>query len=166
MAYEEIPKQPGLAVGEKAFRLDDGTIVAVSVEIEWLANNEGMAGKVRSRWISDEGVTQLTAQEQPVVVETSHSFSISQVERHGPDLLQKQLVLLALGEPPDSIEVPNEDKTTTAAPLLAIGEEERKQASIRTAARLARVATRRGDPARLLKVKGPAGKGAAARSGG
>jgi hypothetical protein len=157
MAYQEITQQPGLLEGERAFSLEEGTRVAVSVEMEWLANNEGMVGKVRSRWIDDEGETQLTAQEQPVVVETSHSFSISYLERHTPELLQKQLILIALGEPPDSIGVTNADKTTSTVPLLNLGEEGHKQASIRTAAKLAKVATRRGDVIRLLKVAVPKG---------
>lgn len=155
MAFEALPDQTGLEEGETAFRLDDGTLVAVAVHTEWISNGEGMVGVVRSRWIDAAGATQTCAHDQPVIRETSHTFSNSFVDRHGADLLAKQLVLAALGEPVDEIEITNPDKTTFTAPILKLGGEDRAQASIRAAAKLAKAATRRGDPAKLLKVKAP-----------
>ena len=154
----DLIESPGLTEGETAFRLDDGTLVAVAVHSEWLPNGEGMVGVVRSRWIDAEGGTQTCAHDQPVTRETRHTFSSSYVERHGAELLTKQLVLLALGEEPDAIEITNPDKTTILVPVVDLGEEGRAQASVKSAVKLAKAATRKGDAAKLLKLKAPAPK--------
>jgi hypothetical protein len=94
--YDE--RAPGLYPGELALKLDDGTLVAASVDQEWLANGAGVGFKACARWIDADGATHLCPQGQHVETLASHSATVDEVTAYGADALALEALQLVLGE--------------------------------------------------------------------
>jgi hypothetical protein len=117
---------------ETAVTLDDGTLVAVSVERHWLDNGSGIAFHGYARWIEDDGKSQTAP--NGAQVEASHAFSCDPMtlQAFGEDDIATEVALLVLGEQPKLFRsVPQEQGPSTVQPVLDVHDQARLNASIR-----------------------------------
>jgi hypothetical protein len=139
MSYELLDPQPELRAedlawekagpglyddGEVALRLDDGTIVAVSVTPRWLENGGGVAFAAYARWIDEDGATHLDPHGQHTETVMTDNVPAPEIERLTLPAIARELLLAVLGEPATLID---------GRPLLAWSDEVRLNASIRKA---------------------------------
>lgn len=123
---------PGLYPDETAVTLDDGTLVAVSVERHWLSNGGGIAFHGYGRWINADGSTELAP--NGAHVEATHAFTADPLtlQAFGEDDIATEVALLVLGEQPKLLKsVPQESGPSTVQPVLDVSDEARLNASIR-----------------------------------
>jgi hypothetical protein len=128
--YDDVA--PGLYPGETALRLNDGKLVALSYSSTWLDNGAGVVFQACARWINANGSTKLGPQGQHVEGNASYNAAASFIEMHGVTTIAKELLLLVLGEPPTTIEIPGENGPETV-PLIGWSQDVILNASIRYA---------------------------------
>lgn len=93
----------GLYAGETALELDDGNLVAVSVEPKWLENGAGVAVSGCARWIDADGQTKTDAYGQHIESNTSVTYDAASVQKFGITALAKDMLLVLLGEPRENV---------------------------------------------------------------
>lgn len=106
LAWEDLG--PGLYGDETALKLDDGTLVAVSVEPKWLENGGGVVFTGWCRWIDADGQTHLCGHGQQVETAFTHNADAAQIQEHGVQFIAKEMIHLLLGEALTTVEVTNE----------------------------------------------------------
>lgn len=128
-------RAPGLYPGELALKLDDGTLVAASVDQTWLANGAGVNFKACARWIDADGATHLCEQGQHVETLASHSATVEEVTAYGIETLALEALLLVLGEPARLMkDVPEEGGGSSQRPVFDVPDETRASVDVRKAA--------------------------------
>lgn len=145
---EEAERAPGLYDGETVYRLDEGDLVALAVEIRWKPSNEGVVIIGSARWVDETGQTYLYDGEHHVETTYRHLFSTLFVEKAGEKELAREIALLMLGEDATHGDVhvdpdaPTPEKVADGtalepsngrAPLLPVSDDVRRGASIRAA---------------------------------
>lgn len=128
LAWDDVG--PGLYADETALELDDGTIVAVSVEPKWLANGGGVSFTAWARWIEADGTAKLSPHEDWIETTLTHHADPFTVERLGVAGVAKELLLAVLGEPATMRDVDGQ-----AVAELPLSADIRRNVSIRTALR-------------------------------
>jgi hypothetical protein len=118
---------PGLYPDETLVELDTGERIAVSVELEWQPNSQGVTLTGYARHVEDDGTTKTAPDGKHVEVGTSHGFTQEDVAAYGIDALMAEVARVMLGEPP--VLMNNED----GGPVLAVAEVIRSQSSVRAA---------------------------------
>lgn len=104
MSYIKLDPQPAaLADGELALQLDDGTVVAVSVETKWLSNGSGVSMYGQARWIAADGTAQVDAHQQNIETSLHHNADAEMVKKFDVQTLSKDLIMALLGEPRDLV---------------------------------------------------------------
>jgi hypothetical protein len=162
--YEELA--PGLYPDEVAVKLDDGTLVAISVAEEWMENNSGVHLQSWARWIKPDGETQTSPDGKQIESRCSASIGPAQLQINSIDEFRKEMLLAVLGEPPTLRDVPvdpnaiavskPEDPTfqhlpqNDKIPILPISEEGRLNSSIRHVVETIKQIREVPDPAQLL----------------
>ena len=135
--YDDIA--PGLYPDEIAVLLDDGTLVAVSVERHWQANGSGTAFHGYARWINEDGSTKTApngAHVEPSISFHADSFTLAE---YGEDALATDVARLVLGEELELWrDVPEENGPPSRVPVINIPEDLRVGASIRNQVRAVR----------------------------
>lgn len=119
MSYTKVSPQPplrdpnssdvaasGLYPCEVAVQLDSGEYVAVYVERTWQENNGGLTYYTSARLTNADGSTMLCVENKEIVVEFRHNSSQAEIAAFGADVLAKEHVLAALGEPLTQVPVP------------------------------------------------------------
>ena len=129
LLYDDLA--PGLYSDETALALDDGDLVAISVERHWLPNGAGIGFHGYARWIEANGQTKLAP--NGVDVEASFSFTASPelLQEFNADQIATDVAMMMLGEPTT---LQHED----GSPALNVAQEVRFNASIREQIRAVR----------------------------
>lgn len=130
LAYDAIG--PGLYPDETAIELDDGTLIAVSVERHWQANGSGIAFHGYARWINADGSTQTAP--NGAHVEASYSFNADPVtlSQFPEDDIATEVALLVIGEQPKLMRsVPQKTGPATTQAVVDPSDEARLNASVR-----------------------------------
>lgn len=123
---------PGLYHDETAIELDDGTIVAVSVERHWLANGAGIAFHGYARWIEDDGSTKTAPNHAHVEASFSYTADPVTLNQHSEDDIATEIALVMIGEEPKLLRpVPQETGPDVMHPVVDLSEEARLNASVR-----------------------------------
>ena len=154
--YDE--RVPGLYPGELALRLDDdGTLVAASVDQEWLANGAGVSFKACARWIDEDGTTHLCPRDQHVETLFSHRATTEEVKTHGSEALALEALLLVLGDPPRlTREIPVQGGGPAQCPVLDVSDEVRASASVKAAVAVVNDTPAQADLSALMALAGAA----------
>lgn len=120
---------PGIYPDETVYTLEDGTLIALSVERHWPPNGSGIGFHGYARWIDEEGRTELAP--NGAHVEASYSFHANplHLEMFGADKIASDVALILLEEEPKLILESGEKGQN--APLINLSEEGKANASIR-----------------------------------
>ena len=140
--YDE--RAPGLYPDETAVDLDDGSLVAVSVERHWNSNGAGLAFHAYARLIEPDGTT--VAAPNDADLESVITFNADPVtlDKYGEQAIADDLARLVLGEETQlKREVPVEDGAEPLeVAIVSPSEEAKLNASIRFQARAAKASTK------------------------
>lgn len=133
MAYTTLDPQPAnLTTGEVAYSLDDGTLVAISINAKWLDNNGGVWFNGVARHINADGTSCLCGNGNPVQTSCPHTADLNQVQTLGQNAIAKEVQLALLGEPATTEVVDGE-----TVPLIRWSTDFLNNASIKVAAQIA-----------------------------
>lgn len=139
MAYSLVSPQPGPRAG--SLRWEDvgpglyndgealvaigGDFAAVSVQTEWLENGEGIVLKGCARWCDATGQT-ILCEEKHVETSFHHKLLALQVNEHSVTALKKDVLLLLLGEPVETV-------NAQGVPIIDLSDAAKLNVSIRHA---------------------------------
>ena len=145
MPYTKMKKQParrkhpmpdalarGLYEDETAVTLDDGTLVAVSVERHWQENGSGIAFHAYARHIQADGQTNTAPNGAHVEAAVTFNADPVTLSQFGEDAIATELARLTLGEEHQLFrDVPQEDGSTKQEPVVAISDVAKLNCNIR-----------------------------------